>query len=379
MAVQIGCYEGNGGTGAAQLAVFNGWFGRAPDVVLDFIAFDSWASFVSDAEWMMGSWTGLTSNLCVSVPLCCNDDPSLANVAAGLHDAAFRTAAAAMQKAGFTRPIIRLGWEFDGNWYPWGNLGGADEAANCAAYIAAFQHVVTLFRAALPNCQICWCHAGGSQQIAPPAAYPGSAYVDGIGFDAYARGITYGQPSPSAADCETYFMQGWQFDWVPWFAVQQGKWWCVPELGLGDMPVNGVNCGSGDDGPLASWVVQTIGGHAAGYGPGQVAFVNIWDYDAADDACRVSTGERPHIAAAYKTAWGGPGLPGMLTALGTEIPKTNTHAQATLATAASQVGAGTTGAPLTATLTALKGEIAPTNTAAQATLAGAMEMVAAGA
>jgi mannan endo-1,4-beta-mannosidase len=89
----------------------------------------------------------------------------------------------ASQVKSFRYPVIlSFGQEMNGNWYPWGVAGCAP-----GAFIAAWKHVVKVFRASGAN-NVTWLwdpnvnYAGG-----PPLRdwWPGSSYVDWVGLDGY--------------------------------------------------------------------------------------------------------------------------------------------------------------------------------------------------
>ena len=90
------------------------------------------------------------------------------------------------QLAQFGRPVfVRWFWEM--------NLTGESRTANClgaqgaTGYIAAFQHIVTLFRAAgATNVAFVWCPSIQGSGFAA-TYYPGDQYVDWIAWDGYDR------------------------------------------------------------------------------------------------------------------------------------------------------------------------------------------------
>ncbi len=101
--------------------------------------------------------------------------------------------------------FIRLGHEFNGDWYPYGgaNNGGStktgfgdpDKADGPERFIAAYKHVVDLFRAeGATNVTWIWCPNNGSSPNeawnAPENYYPGDDYVDWIGLDGYNFGLS---------------------------------------------------------------------------------------------------------------------------------------------------------------------------------------------
>ena len=135
---------------------------------------------------------------------------------------------------------MRLGWEFNGNWFAWGAPGKEAQFAGC------FRRVVTSMRAAQPSApfkfdwnpteDIVWW-----SQAQIDASWPGDAYVDFIGVDAYdASWVANSFPYPSSCDaaCRTarqntawtdvskglYLMRD--------MAVAHGKQLSIPEWGV---------------------------------------------------------------------------------------------------------------------------------------------------
>ncbi len=117
---------------------------------------------------------------------------TLAGIAAGDYDS-YITASAQTLKA-FGQPVfIRLFHEFNTTRYAWGlPQNGAGPVAD-ANFIAAWQHVVTIFRqVGASNVKFIWCFNSGTSPVEswnePPAAYPGDSYVDWVALDGYNMG-----------------------------------------------------------------------------------------------------------------------------------------------------------------------------------------------
>lgn len=113
----------------------------------------------------------------------------LHHVTSGAHDARFTAIATAMVARGWTRQrmTIALGWEMDGSWN-WG-LKTFDPSTNAnqtaAQYIAAFQHVVTVMRAVSGFTNRFEWNTNWQNISGTPVGFPGIAYCDVIGWDAY--------------------------------------------------------------------------------------------------------------------------------------------------------------------------------------------------
>jgi len=109
---------------------------------------------------------------------------SLAAIVAGQYDPYLRSFARAVRAYG--QPVILgFGHEMNGPWYPWGY-----HHTPAAVFVAAWRHVVTVFRAAgAGNVTWLWTvntiNALGRQIPSPAAWWPGSAYVTWVGIDGY--------------------------------------------------------------------------------------------------------------------------------------------------------------------------------------------------
>jgi hypothetical protein len=113
----------------------------------------------------------------LSVPLTPNNT-GLSSVPSNL--STFRTLATNLVG---TPTIVRLGWEFDGNWFPWGNGVGTNTAAQ---YVTAWQDVIPAMRANNAELTFDWsANIGTSNLTQLETFYPGDFYVDYIGGDYY--------------------------------------------------------------------------------------------------------------------------------------------------------------------------------------------------
>jgi mannan endo-1,4-beta-mannosidase len=108
---------------------------------------------------------------------------SLAAIASGRYDVYLRSYASAVKAFG-RRVILSFGHEMNGSWYSWGY-----RHASPAVFVAAWRHIVTVFRAAgarnviwlwTVNIIQCRCHI-----LSPSAYWPGSSYVTWVGIDGY--------------------------------------------------------------------------------------------------------------------------------------------------------------------------------------------------
>lgn len=106
----------------------------------------------------------------------------LAAIAAGAYDSYLRTYAGAVRSYG-RRVILSFGHEMNASWYSWGFT-----QTSPATFVAAWRHIVTLFRAAgARNAAWLWTvNVTESSQTAPIAPWwPGDSYVTWVGLDGY--------------------------------------------------------------------------------------------------------------------------------------------------------------------------------------------------
>jgi mannan endo-1,4-beta-mannosidase len=108
---------------------------------------------------------------------------SLTAIASGRYDPYLRSYASAV-KAFRGRVILSFGHEMNGNWYSW-----AYRHTSPAVFVAAWRHIVTVFRAAGAR-NVTWLWTVNvmqpSQHIPSPARWwPGRSYVTWVGIDGY--------------------------------------------------------------------------------------------------------------------------------------------------------------------------------------------------
>jgi hypothetical protein len=107
----------------------------------------------------------------------------MAAYAAGTFNATYQTCANNLIPYRARIQAIRIGWEFNApNIYPW-CAGGAGTNQTQANYKGAFQQFARILKNTLPEIPIDWCPLADNPLADP--WYPGDAYVDVIGNDAY--------------------------------------------------------------------------------------------------------------------------------------------------------------------------------------------------
>ncbi len=147
----------------------------------------SWTNTLIASGYIpMITWEPWYTNLSYSHPV----QPSLAKISAGDYDWYINAFADQVKLVNDTI-LIRLMHEMNGNWYPWCIANnGANNAAH-TAYINAWRKIVDMFEAkGVTNVQWVWCV---NDEALPydqaynnfVNCYPGDAYVDMVGLDAY--------------------------------------------------------------------------------------------------------------------------------------------------------------------------------------------------
>jgi hypothetical protein len=211
--------QGPGGVGA-----FAAWRGRANDVVVDWPARKTWDDIINPA-WLYNIWKNTPETKVFGVAPVPEGDSSatMAGCAAGSYNDKWRQFGANIKAAGLDdEGIVRLGWEFNGNWYKW-------SARNPGEFAECWRQIVGTVEQVAPALRWDWnLNRGRGQGVADARlAYPGDDYVDIVGIDSY-------DMWPAARD-----EAGWQQQYAGeyglkfWadFAAEHGKPLSVAEWG----------------------------------------------------------------------------------------------------------------------------------------------------
>jgi mannan endo-1,4-beta-mannosidase len=108
---------------------------------------------------------------------------SIASIAAGQSDSYLRSFATSF-KAFRSKVVLSFCHEMNGNWYPWGY-----QYTPAKVFVAAWQHVVDVFRAAGAT-NVIWLWTVNVIDANPPIPnptpwWPGNSYVNWVGIDGY--------------------------------------------------------------------------------------------------------------------------------------------------------------------------------------------------
>jgi hypothetical protein len=225
---------------------------------------DGWATMAGAA--IATSWSGSGYRLVLGVPILPGTG-TLAEGATGAYNQYFTTLAQNLVAGGEANAILRLGWEFNGSWYPW-SVATTGDAANFARF---WQQIVTTMRG-VPGAQFkfAWNASGSTSSSYPPErAYPGDSYVDYVGTDVYDN--FWGSPFTPSAGWANQLSEQWGLNWLAQFAAAHGKPIGIPEWSVEYRPDGH---GLGDDPSfvdnMATWLASN-----------NVAFANVFSFDTS--------------------------------------------------------------------------------------------------
>jgi len=175
--IQLGAYVPNGPEDGNALDAYAAMVGQKPDIVMKYsnptdplLTPAEISNLESRGEtpmvtWQLykSSWSGPT------IPL--------SSIAAGNYDTYLRRAADLAKSLPFD-VMIRFGHEMNGNWYGW--------SGQPAAYVAAWRHVVSVFRGErADNVKWVWSPNVDNGDYPFTRYFPGDSWVDYLALDGY--------------------------------------------------------------------------------------------------------------------------------------------------------------------------------------------------
>jgi hypothetical protein len=228
-----GIWAGGGTARTSRVEAFGRWRGTVADAATMYPADTSWQS-MHDSHWHLTTYAGFDGTLVYGLPMLPDRDKGdFGTIMAGDHDWVYRGIAQDLVDEGRERSIVRIGWEANGDWFPWHAT-----AATAAQYVAAYRHIVDVLHSVAPELVIdfdiaCGTRLPGQQDRldALMRLYPGDDVVDIVGCDSYDWYHTKARNEltwpaairpvdrPGIAD-------------VAQFARQHGKGLSIPEWGL---------------------------------------------------------------------------------------------------------------------------------------------------
>jgi hypothetical protein len=262
-AIPLGDYAGS--SDPSGVADFGFSTGTDPTYATDYLdKTDGWAAM--DGASGIRGWKGSGYRLVLGVPILPGTG-TLAQGATGAYNSYFATLGSNLVNDGEANAILRLGWEFNGYWYPW-YVQTSTDAANFDAF---WRQIVTTMRSVSgEQFKFLWsASADTGTSYSPSAAYPGNAYVDYVGTDVYDN--SWVTPFTPAVGWSNQLNQQWGLDWLASFAAQNDKPIAIAEWsdefrtdghGFGDDPTFIDN--------MAEWFIEN-----------NVAFTDNFCYDSS--------------------------------------------------------------------------------------------------
>lgn len=272
-------YVGNDRTSPAALRSFEAWLGCPVEGVSVHTGQANWADWTGSIGYVLGLWSRSDRRLYWSVPLI-PEGANLQDGARGAYDdrymSAARTILAGMPGNGAIE--IRTGWEFNQSHMPWSSSGAEPEFGQ------TFRHFVAVFRGVSGRFRFEWAPAIGGR-VDPALSYPGDAYVDIIGIDAYYN-LRY-DSADAATAWGTNVRRPYGFDWLERFAAAHRKPTAYGEWGVMS--------------PEAAPYVRQA---AAWYGSHRVVYQSYWNSDSSFPG-QLTSARLAGPGAAYRQAFGG--------------------------------------------------------------------------
>ena len=268
---------------------FEALIGRKVERTVDALNAESWHELRRSIPWITKCWSGSGIALTLSVPMLPRDGSgTLREGADGAYDKVFIDTAKALVRNDLAETVVRIGWEFNGEWMPW---AAAKDPESFKRY---FRRIVETMRS-VPGQRFRfeWCPNHGRHAMDPTIAYPGDDVVDIIGMDVYAE--TWDPSTADPAKRFQYFLdQPFGLKWHRDFAREHNKPMSYPEWGVGDKPGGG---GVGDDpvfiAGMADWFEET-----------KPLYQSYWDVQVADYNARMSNRQFPEAAEMFRRRFG---------------------------------------------------------------------------
>lgn len=282
----LGVFRGSGAPG--EVASYNKWLGKPVSYTIDFVgrtangASNPWSK-IDNPAWWCNQWKG-SAKLSLSTAMLPNTGFTLAAGAKGTYNSHWQRFGKTMVANGCADLIIRLGWEFNGKFYPWA-AGGKE-----ASFVAYWRQIVDTLRAVPGQAFLFdWCPLAGNGNANVEAAYPGDNYVDIIGLDAYDTStVPASNPSKRWND---QLNRKYGLNWHANFAQRHNKPMSFPEWGLTVRPNDKLGGGDNPNYITQSW--NWIRSH-------NFAYASYFEVDAKDAKHRLMTSQFPKSSAEYR-------------------------------------------------------------------------------
>jgi len=263
--------------------------GSKVTVVNGYAARDSWDNLIN--PWIGGEYAGWDGQLVISEPFFPDGGGDFGSCSNGSYNSQWAQFGSYLNNIGRPRTIVRLAWEFNGDWFPW-SVGNTD----VGTWKRCFQQVVGAIRSTDPQARIDWtlnAHSGRYD------AYPGDEYVDIIGIDNYDMWPASVDEASWSSSCNA---SSGLCDVIR-FARSHGKQFSVSEWGLVSKSDTGAGAAgqAGGDNPFyIRKMYDTFKGNAD-----VLAYETYFNNSEAGNvhSSLVNPNENPNAAATYASLW----------------------------------------------------------------------------
>ena len=283
----LGVFRGSGKPD--EVKAHETWLGKPMSHVVDFVgraaegAANPWAK-IDDPSWWANRWRDTPWQLSMSTAILPTSVFTLAEGAKGTYNSHWDKFGRVMVAKGCGDAILRLGWEFNGKFYPWA-AGGKE-----AAYAGYWRQIVTTLRKVPGQAfRFDWCPLAGVGGADLVKAWPGGTYVDFVGLDAYDTSHISASTPDKRWTHQLTRVAG--LNWHAKFAAEQAKPMSFPEWGVTTRPND--NLGGGDNAYYITQMWKWIKSH-------NFAYASYFEDNAPDGDHRLMTTQFPKASAEYR-------------------------------------------------------------------------------
>lgn len=233
----LGVYRGSN---PEQVKQYESWVGAPISYAVDFIGRDPAKWTIDTPGWLARKWAATSYRPVISAAMLPNKNYTLEAGAKGDYNDHWKKFGDQLVKNGCPDAILRLGHEFNGKFFPW-------SAVSKEQYYAVYwkEIVITLRNVPGQNFLFDWNPLAGVQSVDVEKAYPGDAYVDIIGLDAYDTALPKHQGKPEQR-WEYQLNRAYGLNWHAAFAEKHKKPMSFPEWSIRFKPDDRI---SGGDNP----------------------------------------------------------------------------------------------------------------------------------
>jgi Glycosyl hydrolase family 26 len=272
----LGAYVGND---PPELGQFEDWLGKPVDFVAAHSGRANWSDWLGSIDWLLTRWNPIDKPISWTIPLFA-DGGSLTEAASGSYRTYYERAAGILAHSRPQDPVIyvRIGEEFNGRWMPW-------SAANREKdFVQAYRQFVDTFRSVSDRFRFEWNVNVGATDMDAANAYPGDGYVAVIGMDFYYH--HQWDPVWAVSAWDRMVARPYGLQWLEDFAARHHKPTAYPEWGV-DADTTGLYVKR-----VANW-----------FSFHDVLYQAIWNVDDPTYRGKLSAGQYPNAAEAYRTSF----------------------------------------------------------------------------